>query len=79
MLAAGTAEAEHEAGESSAHERLDMRIKDSVDMIEEAEYSTVFFEKSYDRLVPSGLILILDMSAGIVKGPAVKDISSAVP
>ena len=78
VLASCAAEADHQTGESSFAVCLDMRIDDSVDMLQKTEHLTVILKELNDRLVASSQFLIWFISSRIVDRSAVKDIPSSV-
>ena len=78
VRASCAAEADHQTGESSFAVCLDMRIDDSVDMLQKTEHLTVILKELNDRLVASSQFLIWFISSRIVDRSAVKDVSSSV-
>ena len=58
MLAAGAAEADHQAAEAAAGVCLHMRINYTIDMFKEGEHFPVIFQETYYRLIASGQLLV---------------------
>ena len=58
VLAAGAAEADHQAAETAAGVCLHMRIDDPIDMFKEAEHFPIIFQEPYHRFIASGQLLV---------------------
>lgn len=78
VLAAGAAEADHQAGEAAAGVCLDMRINDSIDMFQEAEDFAIVLKEADDRLVSACPLLVWLISARVMDGSAVEDVTAPV-
>lgn len=78
VLAAGTAEREHQVGESALKIALYVGIGKTVDALEKGKYLAVVLEKADDRLVKAGQLLVRLVATGIVRTATVEDVSATV-
>lgn len=78
VLAARTAEAEHERGEATVDVALNVGIGQCVDVVKEAQYFTVVLQKLNDGLVQSRQMFVFLIATRIMGTTAVEDIAAAI-
>ena len=78
MLSAGATEADGQIAESAFHITLHGGIHQSIDMIEETEYFSIFFQESDYRLIQSGERFVTLILTGIIHGATVEYITSSI-
>ena len=66
VLTSCAAERNHQAGESTPHICLNMRIYDPIDMFQKAEHFPILFKKPHHRLIPACQFLIWLIFSGIM-------------
>ena len=78
MLSAGATEADGQIAESAFHITLHGGIHQSIDMIEETEYFSIFFQESDYRFIQSGERFVTFIFSGNVYGTADENIPATV-
>ena len=78
VLASGASETDRKAAESTTAVGLDVRIDDTLDMLEEAEYFSVIFKKLDHCTIPSCELLVCLITSRIMDAAAIEDIAASV-
>ena len=78
MLTTCAAEGEHEVGEATLEVTLNMMIGEAIDAVEEGEDLAVVLKEAYDGSVQAGELLVGLVTAGVVRGTTVEDVTAAV-
>ena len=78
VLPAGTAECDLQMLETALYKTLYMVIYQFVNRLEKSQYLAVGFQKIYYRLIQPRERFVFVVLAGVMRGAAVKDVSSAI-